>query len=154
MMKFIITCDSDDHEVKYESKENSSASKIMENSGFKRYIARHGYHFSERLAEYVSSTMKNGDGTIHRWIPSEVRSALISLGKTDFNMSTIGDLTYLANMAYADFYPDVLDSEIACIKYAYAVAHDKDGYDGIAFTRWLADIIKKHVTDIKWENYV
>ena len=126
----------------------------MEDEEFKDYVSKHGYHFSERLSEYASSMMKNDNGTDHKWTAAQVRNALVELGTTDFNKSTLGDLTYLANMAYADFFPEVITSETACIKYAYAVAHDKDGYDGIAFNRWLSDVISKKITDIEWEHYV
>lgn len=148
-----------DHDEKHHDEHKDShvpsvAEQIMESEGFKSYVSKHGYHFSERLSEYASSLMDNADGSDHKWTAAQVRNALVDLGTTDFNKSTLGDLTYLANMAYADFYPEVIGNETACIKYAYAVAHDKDGYDGIAFSRWLSDIVGKKITDIKWENYV
>ena len=42
----------------------------------------------------------------------------------------------------ADFYPELLN-EHQCIKYAVAVANDKDGYTGIQFCRWVADVVGK-----------
>lgn len=156
MTKFIILCGDNQQGIERYSniKDSNVATSIMEDEGFINYTSKHGYHFSDKLAEYASSLMKNEDGTIHSWKSMDVLNALNSLGLTDMNTSTVGDLTYLANMAYADFYPEVLKTETACIKYAYAVAHDKDGYDGIAFSRWLADIINKHITDIKWDKYI
>lgn len=56
--------------------------------------------------------------------------------------STIYDVTYTVNMAYADFYPELL-TEHQCVKYAMAVANDKDGYEGIQFCRWVADVMTK-----------
>lgn len=46
-------------------------------------------------------------------------------------------------MAYTDFYPHLLDTTDKCIEYALAVADDVDGYEGIEFCRWLADIMGK-----------
>lgn len=46
-------------------------------------------------------------------------------------------------MAYADFYPDPLKDEAACLRYAHKVANDPDGYDGMIFCRWTADAIGK-----------
>ena len=54
-------------------------------------------------------------------------------------------------MAYADFYPKVIKTENYCVQYAIAVASDPDGYEGMAFCRWTADIIGKGVT-IDWEK--
>lgn len=56
---------------------------------------------------------------------------------------TTDDVTYAANMAYADFYPDPLKDEAACLRYAHKVANDPDGYDGMIFCRWTADAIGK-----------
>lgn len=61
------------------------------------------------------------------------------------------DVTYTANMAYADFYPELLN-EHQCIKYAAAVANDKDGYTGIQFCRWVADVAGKK-KNIDWDKF-
>ena len=65
--------------------------------------------------------------------------------------TTIGDFLYLANMAYADFYPAVVKTEEGCIKYALAVANDPDGYEGMPFCRWTADLIGTG-RQIDWEK--
>lgn len=54
-------------------------------------------------------------------------------------------------MAYADFYPELLN-EHQCIKYAAAVANDKDGYTGIQFCRWVADVAGKK-ENIDWDKF-
>lgn len=66
-----------------------------------------------------------------------------SLGLSIPGKVTTGDVTYAANMAYADFYPDPLKDEAACLRYAHKVANDPDGYDGMIFCRWTADAIGK-----------
>lgn len=104
---------------------------------------------SGELHEAYKEQMMNVDGTSHRWTVDEIRLAtnneIISKG------TTIGDILYLANMAYADFYPKVIKTESDCVQYAIAVASDPDGYEGMAFCRWTADIIGKGVT-IDWEK--
>lgn len=39
-----------------------------------------------------------------------------------------------------------------CIKYAAAVANDKDGYTGIQFCRWVADVVGKK-ENIDWDKF-
>lgn len=117
---------------------------------FDAFIDKYGYHFSEQLAEETSKDMVNTDGTSHTWSCSDVNEAL---GDRLPNGATIGDAVYLANMAYADFYPNVIKTEGGCLQYALAVLNDIDGYEGIAFRRWLADIEAKHV-DVSWDNYI
>lgn len=56
-----------------------------------------------------------------------------------------------SKMAYADFYPELLN-EHQCIKYAAAVANDKDGYTGIQFCRWVADVVGKK-ENIDWDKF-
>lgn len=97
----------------------------------------------------VVEQMRNVDGTSHRWTVEQIRLAtnneIIPKG------TTIGDILYLANMAYSDFYPKVIKTESDCIQYAIAVASDPDGYEGMTFCRWTADIIGKGAT-IDWEK--
>lgn len=56
-------------------------------------------------------------------------------------------------LAYADFYPDPLKDEAACLRYAHKVANDPDGYDGMIFCRWTADAIGKAIK-LDWEKFV
>lgn len=156
MMNYIIVKYPQDAKVVLgsESEHKSIVEDIIDDKYFKKYIQTHGHHFTEKLAEHVSAMMKNANGAVHSWSPSQIKLELNSRGERNYGHCTLGDLTYLANMAYADFFPNVLDTETACIKYAIAVAHDIDGYDGIAFSRWLSDVMNNYDINIEWENYV
>lgn len=133
------------HDLPYEA----AAKALMGACGYAEYVARHGYHFTKELATKVSQQMKNVDGTNHQWTVEQIRLAtndtIVPKG------TTIGDVLYLANMAYSDFYPKVIKSEEGCIQYALAVVNDPDGYEGMAFCRWTADLIGKGIT-IDWEK--
>ena len=76
-----------------------------------------------------------------------------SLGLTIPSHVTHGDAAYLANMYYADLYPDPLKDEASCLRAAYKVANDPDGYDGMIFCRWTADAIGKAIK-LDWEKFV
>lgn len=128
---------------------DEAARALMNASGYVAYVAKHGYHFTAQLAAAESAKMVNTDGTGHRWSAAEMEEAM--QGKTLPERTTLGDVLYLANMAYADFYPAVLKTEEACINYAIALANDRDGYDGMPFLRWTADLIGKGVT-VDWEK--
>ena len=62
-------------------------------------------------------------------------------------------VTYAANMYYADLYPDHLKDEASCLRAAYKIANDPDGYDGMIFCRWTADAIGKAIK-LDWEKFV
>lgn len=105
------------------------------------------------LAEHVSKMMVNANGQQHSWTASQVKKSMESLGLSIPGKVTTGDVTYAANMAYADFYPDPLKDEAACLRYAHKVANDPDGYDGMIFCRWTADAIGKAIK-LDWEKFV
>lgn len=126
-----------------------AAKALMSASGYAAYVAKHGYHFTKTLATIASERMKNADGTSHRWTVDEIRLATNSMAIP--KGTTLGDMLFLANMAYADFYPRVIKTEDGCVQYALAVVTDPDGYEGMPFCRWTADLIGKGAT-IDWEK--
>lgn len=121
--------------------------------GYSEYVAKHGYHFTDALAEHVSKMMINANGQPHSWAASQVKKSMEGLELDISGKVTTGDVTYAANMAYADFYPDPLKDEIACLKYAHKIANDPDGYEGMIFCRWVADAVNKKI-ELDWEKFV
>lgn len=117
------------------------------------YIAKYGYHFNDSLAQYASELMENANGKKHTWNTADVRLALNNMKLELPSHVTVGDVTYTANMAYADFYPDLLKDEASCFIYAYKVATDPDGYEGMILRRWLADINGKEI-NINWNKFI
>lgn len=126
------------------------ARSLMSHPDFLAYIHKNGYHFTPSLADFATKLMTNDDGTSHNWTTAQVQTAMQSAGmKNNPLNATWGDAAYLANMHYADKYPDILSSETACIKSAYKDLNDKDGYEGITFYRWLADVVGKQLS-VDW----
>ena len=105
------------------------------------------------LTSEVEAQKANANGQQHSWTASQVKKSMESLGLSIPGKVTTGDVTYVANMAYADFYPDPLKDEAACLRYAHKVANDPDGYDGMIFCRWTADAIGKAIK-LDWEKFV
>lgn len=137
----------------------NNAERFMD-KGFYEYTEKYGEHFTDSLAEHVSKGLKNADGTDHCWSVEEVKSAFNSLGlslptsgQEDACLATWGDATYIANMYYSDFYPSILTDATQCVQMAYKTLHDKDGYVGIAFMRWVADSIGRGIV-VDWEKYM
>lgn len=170
-LKMVIVHHGEDEHTKYhehhghldkEHKEyglpyEQAANALMSAKGYLNYVEKHGYHFTEELADHVSKMMENTNGQAHTWTAQQVKKAMESLGLMPFGKtkseSTLGDATYLANMYYADLYPDPLKDEASCLKAAYKVANDVDGYKGMVFCRWTADAIGLAIK-IDWEKFV
>lgn len=142
-----------EHKIKFDLPYEQAANALMSAKGYSEYIKKYGYHFNNELAEYASRLMENANGQTHSWTASQVKKSMESLGLEIPNHATIGDVTYAANMYYADFYPDPLKDEASCLKAAYRIANDIDGYEGMIFCRWTADLIGKAIS-INWENFI
>lgn len=134
--------------------DEKSADDSTDSWSMKCYTNKHGYHFTERLANIASEMMTNANGKSHMWTPEQIEKTMKLYGLTNKGNCTLGDLTYLANMAYADLYPSVLKDEVSCLRYAIAMANDPDGYDGMPFNRWVSDLKKTNrMNRIQWEKY-
>lgn len=142
-----------EHKVKFDLPYEQTANALMSAKGYSEYVKKHGYHFTDALAEHVSKMMENANGQQHTWTTSQVKKSMESLGLTIPSHVTHGDAAYLANMYYADLYPDPLKDEASCLRAAYKVANDPDGYEGMIFCRWTADAIGKAIS-INWEKFV
>lgn len=144
------------HKERYRLPYETEANALMSDE-FDEYVKKHGYHFTEALAEHISKMMKNANGLTHSWTSMQVKSAMESLGLMPLghtkSEATLGDVTYLANMYYADLFPDPLKDEASCLKVAYKVATDPDGYNGMVFCRWTADAIGLAV-NIDWKKFM
>lgn len=119
---------------------------------YQSYIEKHGCHFTEKLAYHVSKEMVNVNDSEHCWSPSEVKAEMSKLSLPIPKDITLGDVTYLANMYYSDFYPNPLREPKDCFMAAYNIATDPDGYPGMIFMRWTADLLGKGL-DINWEEF-
>lgn len=127
------------------------AKRLMEIPEFLNYISHHGNHFTSKLADCMTKKMENADGSTHNWTSAQVAKALEPQRSKMPASITDGDLAYAANMCYADFFPGLAKTEEDCLKYAVMTAMDKDGYDGMIFSRWLSDVIGKGI-EINWGN--
>lgn len=118
------SCGAEEYKTGFESITNTAKSADTE---YKAYIKKHGYHFTEAIAEYASKLMKNGNNQSHSWTAQQVKKSMESLGLNIPKTVTLGDVTYLANMYYADLYPDPLKDEASCLRAAYKLANDVEG---------------------------
>lgn len=126
---------------------------LMSDNNFAEYVKKHGYHFTDLLSEHASKIMENSNGQQHTWTAQQVKKSMESLGLNIPSNVTLGDVTYLANMYYADFYPDPLKDEASCLRAAYKIANDPDGYEGMVFCRWTSDVIGKAL-HIDWKKFI
>ena len=120
------------------------------------YIRYYGYHFNKALCEYAVSKMykKEGDKKV-KITPYTKEQVYDLLRKYNIDLKNAEgyDAVYVANMCKADFLGSSVPNEQYLAKYIKDVIDDPDGYDGLVFYRWYADMCKQgHVID--WEDMI
>jgi hypothetical protein len=118
------------------------------------YMRHYGPHFNRKLFEFAVSLMtKEQDGKETRITPyskEQVKNLLGSNGITLRN-DQLYDSAYVACMCKADFLGSSITDEKHLAMYIKDVIDDPDGYDGIVFNRWYADMCYTGVA-IDWEE--
>lgn len=129
-----------------------SANDIMEAEDFRQYIAQNGYHFNCKMADFVTRHhLINADGTKHNWTSEQVKAALMD--ESNPLNHTWGDAAYLANWIYSDQYPMPYRTETEVLDATKRMLKDPDGYEGMVFMRWLADLIGRR-ENVEWAEYL
>lgn len=59
-----------EHKVKFDLPYEQTANALMSAKGYSEYVKKHGYHFTDALAEHVSKMMVNANGQQHSWTAS------------------------------------------------------------------------------------
>lgn len=123
-----------------------------------KYLSYHGPHFNKQLLEFAVSRMYKVDEAgnkkrIKPLLKEDVDNILKTNNIQLKNKDVLWDYVYVANMVKADFYGDSIEDELHMAKYIKNVIDDPDGYDGIVFNRWYADMCKKGIP-IDWASMI
>ena len=123
---------------------------------YREYVRRHGKHFSKELCEFAVSMMeaedKNGNRSHLKPMTKEEVDKLLQENKVEVRRAMEHDTVFVANMGKADYLGDSVPDEAHLARYIKNVIDDPDGYDGIAFNRWFADMCAKKV-EVPWEMF-
>lgn len=124
---------------------------------YREYIRRHGPHFTRQLCDFAVGMMKRDDGSGH-----QVSIKPMGREEVDTLLSDYGirlehqagyDHVFAANMCKADYLGDSVPGIEHMARYVRDVIDDPDGYDGIVFCRWFADMCRKRV-EVPWERFL
>jgi len=118
------------------------------------YMRHYGPHFNRKLFEFAVGRMTkktNGNDTpINPYNREQVKNLLANNG-IQLKNDQLYDSAYVANMCKADFLGSSVTDEKHLALYIKDVVDDPDGYDGIVFNRWYADMCYTGVA-IDWED--
>ena len=121
------------------------------------YLRYNGKHFNRKLVEYAVSKMttKDSSGNEVPLVPitkSQLDNMMNQYGVVLNNKDDVYDAVYVANMCKADFLNRSVVDDLHLCLYVKDVIDDIDGYEGIVFNRWYADMSHKGIP-IDWYNY-
>lgn len=120
-------------------------------AGLDAYLSYYGYHFSPAMARWAVSMMEFRKRTDK--MGKEDAEKLLADREIDFRKAKAHDLVYIANMVIADRWgSSVKDEDQLALAIKDELA-DPDGYEGMAFTRFLADCNAKGIP-IVWEDMI
>lgn len=114
------------------------------------YLRYNGPHFSEKLAKFAIEKMKKNGKKLEP-ISYEQLNQFLKNANITIDNNYLYDSLYVINMAKADFWGSSITTESNLVKYVKDYLDDEDGYDGIAFNRFLADCARKGIV-INWKE--
>lgn len=116
------------------------------------YLRYNGPHFSKALAQFAISKMKK-NGKKLQAISEEQLETILKNAQVEIENDILYDALYVINMAKADFFGSSITTDTALAKFVKDYLDDEDGYDGIAFNRFLSDCARKGVV-IRWDKMI
>ena len=113
----------------------------------RNYLKYYLLHFNKKLCDFAVSKMDHGKQPITKDIADEI------LTKHGIKLvhNELYDYVYVINMGNNDFLGSSITDEKHLALYVKDVIDDKDGYDGIVFNRWYADMSRLGIP-IEWEE--
>lgn len=113
----------------------------------KRYLKYYGEHFNRKLCEFAVSKMNHGKAPVQQ----EKVDEILSKHNIKLEHNQLSDYIYVYNMGNNDYMGSSIQDEKHLALYVKDVIDDKDGYDGIVFNRWYADMVIQGIP-IEWED--
>lgn len=122
-------------------------------AGLDAYLSYYGYHFSPAMARWAVEHMEPRVGGRMKAMDMEAVEKLLTDREIDYRAAKGHDLVYIANMVIADRWDSSVKNEDQLALAIKDEISDPDGYDGMAFSRFLADCNAKGIP-IVWEDMI
>ena len=116
-------------------------------TSMKNYLKYYGEHFNKKLCEFAVSKMKHGKPAVSK----EKVDEILTKHNIKLEHNELCDHVFVYNMGNNDYMGSSIIDEKHLAMYVKDVIDDKDGYDGIVFNRWYADMVVQGIP-IEWED--
>ena len=119
----------------------------------REYLSYHGYHFSKPMCEWAVGMMRDRNGNKVQMKTKEQVDTILKANNVELDRDRGYDSVFVMHMGLSDYVGSSIPDEAHLAKYVKDVIDDKDGYDGIALTRYLADCSAKGIP-IPWDDLI
>ena len=116
-------------------------------ASMKRYLKYYGEHFNKKLCDFAVNKMNHGKAPVTK----EKVDEILQKHNIKLEHNELNDYVYVYNMGNNDYMGSSIVDEKHLAMYVKDVIDDKDGYDGIVFNRWYADMVIQGIP-IEWED--
>ena len=121
--------------------------------GMDAYLSHYGWHFSKKMCEWAVSKMRDRNGKPVLMRSKEQVERILSTYGIQLENDKGYDKVFVMHMGISDYFGGSIIDEAHLARYVKEVLDDRDGYEGIAFSRFFADCNGKGVP-ILWEDMI
>ena len=117
------------------------------------YLSNYGWHFSKKMCHWAISKMRDRNNSPIAEKSIEQVDDILRRYNVRLENDKGYDKVFVMHMGISDYMGSSFSDETALARYVKDVLDDRDGYDGIAFTRFMADCNAKGIP-INWEDMI
>lgn len=121
--------------------------------GMDAYLSHYGWHFSKPMCEWAVGKMRDKNGNKIMFVEKDKAVSVLAQYGLKIDNDKGYDISYVWAMGKADYLGSSLIDDGHLARFVKDYLDDPDGYDGIAFTRFLADCSAKG-EPIIWEDMI
>lgn len=107
--------------------------------GMDAYLSNYGWHFSKKLCKWAVSKMRDRSNKQVTFIDKEAVDDMLRQHGIILENNKAYDAVFVYHMGKSDYLGSSIVGDAALCQYVKDVLDDRDGYDGIAFSRFIAD---------------
>ena len=122
-------------------------------AGMDAYLSNYGHHFSKRMCEWAISKMRDMSGNKVKMRQKDQVDNILRTHNVEIENDHGYDSVFVFHMCLSDFIGSSIPDEARAARYVKDLLDDRDGYEGIAFDRFIADCNGKGVPII-WEDVI
>lgn len=119
--------------------------------GMEKYLSHYGWHFSRKMCEWAVKHMIDRNGKPLVMVDKESVNDMLKQYNVKLSNDKGYDAVFVYHMGKSDYLGSSIIGDAALCQYVKDVLDDKDGYEGIAFSRFIADCNAKG-EPIIWED--